>query len=80
MLMDILSQLGKQGIMSSLLGSDILSTRCKPLELNRSQGIFSLRGSLSIIRPQLKNRSPVCKHSELRRLMDILSLLGNLCK
>jgi hypothetical protein len=73
--LDILSLLDNQGIMSSLIGSDIVSTRCKPLELRPLQDICFLKGSLSKLHHQLKNMSQACKQLESLRSLDILSLL-----
>ena len=74
-LLGIMSLLDNQGIMSSLIGPDILSTRCKPLDLRPSQDICFLKGSLSILHHQLKNRSLLCKQSELPSSLDIMNLL-----
>jgi hypothetical protein len=74
--LDIQSLLDMASIQFYPPKSDILSTKCKELGLSPSQGIYSQRGMRCILHPQLKNRSPLCKVSELLRLLDILSLLG----
>ena len=61
-LLDILSLLDNQGMMSSQFSSDIIYTKCKALELRPSQDICFLKGSFSILHHQLKNSSLLCKH------------------
>jgi len=78
--LDIQSLLDTASIQFYHPKSDILSTMCKALELGQSQGIYFLSDSLSILPPQLKNRSQLCKLSEFLRPLDIQSLLGIDCK
>jgi hypothetical protein len=66
-------------MMSSLFYPDILSTRCKELELSPSQDIFFQWGIRCILHPQLKKRSQLCKIAKFLRPLDILSLLDKHC-